>query len=690
MARGPTVRLLLTTTLTLMATHVRDAQATFPGFNGRIAFERGDDAREVYVMDASGSGPTNLTNNPAYDGEARWSPDGSQLVFTSDRTGNEEIFVMDAGGANVRPLTENSAMDTEPSWSPDGAKIVFESTRDGNVEVYVMDANGGPATRLTNDPADDNEPTWSPDGTRILFHSARDGSPDVFVMNPDGSGQTNLTNNPALDDNASWSPDSSRILFDSDRDGDFEIYVMNANGSGQTRVTTAFGNDQQAVWSPDGTRIAFESDRDGNLEIYVMDADGANQTRLTTNTVLDSEPDWQPAPSLTIELTDDGHRWTADALIPYRVTVTALRAQTNLVVREIVPVNTTFSPADSTPGWTCDPGPQAESTCSFALGDLGDNESRTLMFAARVAEGIDPLYEVFNEASVNPRGFWLTLGEATQICMCFFADISCPSDDESFVALPSSSSLQSRPPQQTAGDLDVFLYYQARDRVLHARPGGRRVTQLGYQYVNDLVSLIATAPEIRTQITDAFVAWQPIIRALVDGTGATVTITDAQVQIVQDLFDALRAASPTLRTAIDRERILFDPSGLTGATAEQWLARVDRLSCERARTFASVRCQLDELARLVEGGGAGGKTATRLLAALAKAGSRAAAAEQADASGKARPRRAALRKVGRLLAGFGKRLTSKRGKRDVGEDLRALLLDQSVALRNDVAALAGT
>lgn len=689
MTRAPLVGQLVPSIVVLLVLETGDAQATFPGPNGRIAFECGDTARDVCTIDASGVGQTNLTSHPADDSEARWSPDGSKLLFESDRTGNREIFVMDADGSDARPLTEHPATDAEPSWSPDGSKLLFESDRDGNVEIYVMDVNGGPATNLTNHPMDDNEPMWSPDGTRILFHSDRDGSPDIFVMNVNGSDQTNLTNHPALDDNGSWSPDSSRILFDSDRDFDFEIYVMSANGSAQTRITTAPGTDRQAVWSPDGTRIAFESDRDGNLEIYVMDANGANQTRLTTNGVLDSEPDWQPGTSLAIELTDDGHRWTTNALIPYRITVTAPGAQTNLVVREIVPVNTTFSPADSTPGWTCDPGPQAESTCSFTLGDLAAGESRTLMFATRVADGTDPLFEVFNEASVNPSDFWITVGEAVRICMCHFDLTGFCDSDSSSVRLPDPPPRETRAARQAAGELDVFLYYRARDRVLHKRPGGRRVTQLGYQHVNDLLSIVATAPEIRTLINDAFVAWQPVIRALVEGTGASVTITDAQVQVVLTLFDALRAASPTLRPVIDRERILFDPSGLAGATAEQWLARVDRLSCERARTFPSLRCQIDELARLVQDGGVGGATARRLRANLGKAAKRAEAAEKADAQGKARPRRTALRKVGALLARFGSRLGSRRATRDISEDLRVLLLDQSLELRNDVTALAG-
>ena len=58
-------------------------------------------------------------------------------------------------------LTNDPGFDQEPSWSPDGGSIAFATGRDGNSEVYVMDADGGSPVNLTNDSGTDDKPAWS-------------------------------------------------------------------------------------------------------------------------------------------------------------------------------------------------------------------------------------------------------------------------------------------------------------------------------------------------------------------------------------------------------------------------------------------------------------------------------------------------------------------------------------------------
>ena len=262
---------------------------------GRIAFASSRDGnREIYLMNADGSGLARLTDNRAGDGRPSWSPDGKRIAFHSDRGGNWDIYVMNADGNGLTRLTNHPNWDMDPAWSPDGKRIAFTSWRDGNLEIYLINADGSGLTRLTNHLAEDWGPAWSSDGKRIAFISTRNGNQEIYLMNADGSGVTRLTDHPARDGTPAWSPDRKRIAFASDRDGNWEIYVMNADGSGLARLTDNPADDQAPAWSPDGRRIAFASWRDGNLEIYVMNADGSGLTRLTNHLAEDWEPAWSP------------------------------------------------------------------------------------------------------------------------------------------------------------------------------------------------------------------------------------------------------------------------------------------------------------------------------------------------------------------------------------------------------------
>jgi Tol biopolymer transport system component len=228
-----------------------------------------------------------------------------RLIFSSNRDGNWEIYMMNADGSNPVNLTHHPANDRGPTWSPMGKctdchknndyttytdkgldtfvqrRVAFVSDRDGNEEIYVMNIDGSEPKRLTYNPGSDTSPLWSPDGKRLLFISEQGHQQDIYMINDDGSNQVDLTQTgQANETDPAWMPDGERVVFVSDRDGNKEIYLMNTDGSNVLRLTNNLIEDGYPQPSLDGGKIAFLSDRNGNRNLFTMDTDGSHQINL--------------------------------------------------------------------------------------------------------------------------------------------------------------------------------------------------------------------------------------------------------------------------------------------------------------------------------------------------------------------------------------------------------------------------
>ncbi len=235
----------------------------------RIAFNSSREPSEwspsVWVMNGDGSGVVNVsrnTNPEVVHLVHGWSPNG-RIVFHSwdSHWSSVTTYQVDPDGTEREPMFQTQG-DHGPFWSPDGTKVVFVSQRDGNSEVYRMNADGSDVRNLTNHPAPDDlfgasvdtpVSPWSPDGGKIVFRSDRYGQGDLFVMNADGSSVLRLTDLPGSVVFQGWSPDGERIAFCSFGPGgqdNWDVFVKTLGTLEVVNVTDHPAEDRFAAWLP--------------------------------------------------------------------------------------------------------------------------------------------------------------------------------------------------------------------------------------------------------------------------------------------------------------------------------------------------------------------------------------------------------------------------------------------------------
>jgi TolB protein len=232
---------------------------------------------QLFLMNAYGSEPQPLIRPQGIAGGAAFpsfSQTGNELCFHSQTTPRRDIYIVNAHGSGLTNLTSagqapgqlgQAGDNLRCDWSPKSNAIAFASNRhdpagtipaNRNDEIYVMNADGSDVVRLTGGagrvpaPGADANPAWSPKGDRIAFESNRTGMPEIWVMNADGTDQVQLTDFTAeptpsnvVVTKPTWSPKGDRISFHrrfgaQGVRGHFEIYTMNADGTNVTQITS--------------------------------------------------------------------------------------------------------------------------------------------------------------------------------------------------------------------------------------------------------------------------------------------------------------------------------------------------------------------------------------------------------------------------------------------------------------------
>jgi len=292
--------------------------------------------KQIWVVDTNGGAPRQITQD-ANNERARWSPDGRRLAFVSDRGGSSQLWLMDPDGGNPKQVTTLSTEAGGVVFSPDGKNLLFTSevfpacgaddacnkrnldaakNTKAQARIYtellyrhwntwqaarrshllVVPVSGGPAKDLTTGTRDvppfslggSDDYDVSPDGKEVCFSMNADPVPaistnsDLYVVSIAGGDPRRITATPGADSSPHYSPDGKfigyraqfRAGYESDR---WRLMTLERSTGKVTNLTESLDRWVNSfTWSPDSANIFFTTSDRGRQAIQLISANGGS------------------------------------------------------------------------------------------------------------------------------------------------------------------------------------------------------------------------------------------------------------------------------------------------------------------------------------------------------------------------------------------------------------------------------
>lgn len=236
---------------------------------------------ELYLLPLDGSSPPQqITQGPGGKFAPKFSPQGDRLAYAVDLDGSEafDIWIYDLRQGWQTNLTPDTPDSKQPnfSWSPDGTQIAFICDRTGQFDTYTMPSVGGASRRVLALPHPDWDVRWSPDGFHLVVVSESGGQDylTTIVPLPDGSPYPLMAEGGALNAReARWSPDGKRLAFASDLHGFYNIGIYDLKSSAITWISQGDGDSTMPGWAPNGKRLVyiFSNGPDTWINVYSLE-----------------------------------------------------------------------------------------------------------------------------------------------------------------------------------------------------------------------------------------------------------------------------------------------------------------------------------------------------------------------------------------------------------------------------------
>ena len=261
-----------------------------------------DGNREVYMMNPDGSEQVNLTQHPAHDISAVWSPTGEQILFVSDRQrkGVWDLYLMDPDGANVRRVFKRKIKVSRrsPTWSPDGKRFAYV------YDSWKLRLNSSLHLGRFGEEEVESLPyadslAWSPDGSEIACTVSHALGTRLTFINVDTRDREQPIPDKALPWQylPSWSAAGDRLAIAGNKhpipailDRDLHeawkakttVYLVNRDGTGLKQLLDEAGHDASvAALSPDSSEVLYVQEINGNEQIFKLDINSGVRIQLT-------------------------------------------------------------------------------------------------------------------------------------------------------------------------------------------------------------------------------------------------------------------------------------------------------------------------------------------------------------------------------------------------------------------------
>lgn len=207
---------------------------------------------DLFIYNMADKKSYRVTSAPEVEVGGQFLADGN-IITAITNGGESDLVKMTKGGKILSRLTPGGGViDVSPSLSPDQSQFIFTSNRSGAPQIYLMSTSGGSASRISRvNSSYCTSPSWSPKGDKIAFVCRVGGQNQLFMAAPDGSSAQQLT---AVGNNEdpSWSPDGRYVMISSTfgKGSVFNLGVVGIDGTPLRQVTYTRAGGFDPAWSP--------------------------------------------------------------------------------------------------------------------------------------------------------------------------------------------------------------------------------------------------------------------------------------------------------------------------------------------------------------------------------------------------------------------------------------------------------